>query len=67
MISNNIDLCSDNKRRSVKYKDEVILVDKYRCLFFASSTRLGTSIIEIMEINALRKCESIVNLSSKTE
>ncbi|CAF3817528.1 unnamed protein product [Rotaria sordida] len=54
---------TDNKRRSVKYKDEVILVDKYRCLFFASSTRLGTSIIEIMEINALRKCESIVNLS----
>ncbi|CAF4169459.1 unnamed protein product [Rotaria sp. Silwood2] len=76
LVGNKTDLCNDDERRPVKYKDGAKLADEYRCLFFESSARLGTSVIEIMEAIArlmqekddrLRKGENIINLSSKTK
>ncbi|CAF0982863.1 unnamed protein product [Rotaria sordida] len=76
LVGNKTDLCNDDEQRPVKYKDGAKLADEYRCLFFESSARLGTSVIEIMEAIArlmqekddrLRKGENIINLSSKTK
>ncbi|CAF3344475.1 unnamed protein product [Rotaria sp. Silwood1] len=49
LVGNKTDLCTDDERRPVKYKDGAKLADEYRCLFFESSARLGISVIEIME------------------
>ncbi|CAF1114045.1 unnamed protein product [Rotaria sp. Silwood1] len=76
LVGNKTDLCTDDERRPVKYKDGAKLADEYRCLFFESSARLGISVIEIMETIArlmqekddrLRKGENIINLSLKTK
>ncbi|CAF3034500.1 unnamed protein product [Rotaria sp. Silwood2] len=49
LVGNKTDLCDDDEKRPVKYKDGAKLADEYGCLFFESSARLGTSIVEIME------------------
>lgn len=49
IVGNKTDLCDDDEKRPVKYKDGAKLADEYGCLFFESSARLGTSIVEIME------------------
>jgi small GTP-binding protein len=74
LVGNKTDLCDDDEKRPVKYKDGAKLADEYGCLFFESSARLGTSIVEIMEAIARlmqekddkqRKGENIVDISSK--
>ncbi|CAF0791335.1 unnamed protein product [Adineta steineri] len=76
LVGNKTDLCNDDDQRPVKYKDGAKLADEYQCLFFESSARLGTSVIEIMEAIArlmqekddrLRKGENIIDVSSKTK
>ncbi|CAF0868153.1 unnamed protein product [Rotaria sordida] len=74
LVGNKTDLCDDDEKRPVKYKDGAKLADEYGCLFFESSARLGTSIVEIMEAIARlmqekddkqRKGENIVDISAK--
>ncbi|CAF0852251.1 unnamed protein product [Adineta steineri] len=74
LVGNKTDLCGDDDKRPVKYKDGAKLADEYGCLFFESSARLGSSIVEIMETIARlmqekddkqRKGENIVDISSK--
>ncbi|CAF2882977.1 unnamed protein product [Rotaria sp. Silwood2] len=74
LVGNKTDLCDDDEKRPVKYKDGAKLADEYGCLFFESSARLGTSIVEIMEAIARlmqekddkqRKGENVVDISSK--
>jgi len=74
IVGNKTDLCGDDEKRPVKYKDGAKLADEYGCLFFESSARLGTSIMEIMEAIARimqekddkqRKGENLVDISSK--
>ncbi|CAF1133868.1 unnamed protein product [Adineta ricciae] len=74
LVGNKTDLCDDDGKRPVKYKDGAKLADEYGCLFFESSAKLGTSIVEIMEAIARimqdkddkqRKGENIVDISSK--
>jgi len=74
LVGNKTDLCDDDEKRPVKYKDGAKLADEYGCLFFESSARLGTSVVEIMEAIARlmqekddkqRKGENIVDVSAK--
>ncbi|UJR30236.1 hypothetical protein I4U23_017774 [Adineta vaga] len=74
LVGNKTDLCSDDEKRPVKYKDGAKLADEYGCLFFECSAKLGTSVVEIMEAIARimqdkddkqRKGENIVDISSK--
>ncbi|CAF3426197.1 unnamed protein product [Rotaria socialis] len=74
LVGNKTDLCDDDEKRPVKYKDGAKLADEYGCLFFESSARLGTSIVETMEAIARlmqekddkqRKGENLVDISLK--
>jgi small GTP-binding protein len=74
LVGNKTDLCDDDEKRPVKYKDGAKLADDYGCLFFESSARLGTSVIELMEAIARlmqekddkqRKGENLIDISLK--
>ncbi|CAF1509459.1 unnamed protein product [Adineta ricciae] len=76
LVGNKIDLCNDDERRPVKYKDGAKLADEYGCLFYECSARLGTSVIEIMEAMArlmqekddqLRNSGNTIDVTSKTK
>ncbi|CAF1086593.1 unnamed protein product [Didymodactylos carnosus] len=74
LVGNKIDLCDDDEKRPVKYKDGAKLADEYGCLFFETSARQGTIIAETMEAIARlmqekddkqRKGENIVEITAK--
>ncbi|CAF1035557.1 unnamed protein product [Didymodactylos carnosus] len=74
LVGNKIDLCDDDEKRPVKYKDGAKLADEYGCLFFETSARQGTTIVETLEAIARlmqekddkqRKGENIIQITPK--
>ena len=72
IIGNKVDLCSSDVQRVVKFKDGESLAQAENCMFFESSSKHATNVIETMERIATvlqeredKQIEDVLNLTVK--